>query len=42
MGKIKVAGAMTPAGGRAPYLPHDPLTSLDATAPTRPLTSGRF
>ncbi|MGG6739844.1 UNVERIFIED_CONTAM: metallopeptidase TldD-related protein, partial [Streptococcus suis] len=31
-GKIKVAGAMTPAGGRALYLPHDPLTSLDATA----------
>jgi len=31
-GKIKVAGAMSPAGGRALYLPHDPLTSLDATA----------
>ncbi|AON53662.1 metalloprotease TldD [Herbaspirillum seropedicae] len=31
-GKIKVAGAMTPGGGRALYLPHDPLTSLDATA----------
>lgn len=31
-GKIKVAGAMTPAGGRALYLPHDPLNSLDATA----------
>ncbi|MCP1576781.1 protease TldD [Herbaspirillum rubrisubalbicans] len=31
-GKIKVAGAMTQAGGRALYLPHDPLTSLDATA----------
>ena len=31
-GKIKVAGAMSPAGGRALYLPHDPLNSLDATA----------
>jgi 4-amino-4-deoxy-L-arabinose transferase-like glycosyltransferase len=31
-GKIKVAGAMIPGGGRALYLPHDPLTSLDATA----------
>ncbi|EOA04882.1 Zn-dependent protease [Herbaspirillum frisingense GSF30] len=31
-GKIKVAGSMIPAGGRALYLPHDPLTSLDATA----------
>ncbi|QNB06618.1 metalloprotease TldD [Herbaspirillum frisingense] len=31
-GKVKVAGSMIPAGGRALYLPHDPLTSLDATA----------
>jgi TldD protein len=31
-GKVKVAGAMTPVGGRALYLPHDPLASLDATA----------
>ena len=31
-GKIKVAGAITPVGGRALYLPHDPLASLDATA----------
>jgi TldD protein len=31
-GKAKVAGSMAPAGGRALYLPHDPLVSLDATA----------
>ncbi|WDZ97362.1 metalloprotease TldD [Herbaspirillum sp. WKF16] len=31
-GKVKVAGSMIPAGGRALYLPHDPLNSLDATA----------
>jgi len=31
-GKVKVAGAMTPVGGRALYLPHDPLASLDAAA----------
>ncbi len=31
-GKIKVANSMTPQGGRALYLPHDPLASLDATA----------
>ncbi|ONN64639.1 metalloprotease TldD [Herbaspirillum sp. VT-16-41] len=34
-GKVKVAGSMIPAGGRALYLPHDPLTSLDATAKVR-------
>jgi TldD protein len=31
-GKIKVASGMTQQGGRALYLPHDPLVSLDATA----------
>ncbi len=31
-GKIKVAGKMTPVGGRALYMPHDPLVSLDAAA----------
>ncbi|MGV7208818.1 metalloprotease TldD [Oxalobacteraceae bacterium A2-2] len=31
-GKVKVAGAMTPHGGRSLYLPHDPLASLDAAA----------
>ncbi len=31
-GKVKVASAMTPTGGRALYLPNDPLASLDATA----------
>ena len=31
-GKIKVAGSMTPQGGRSLYLPHDPLNSLDAAA----------
>ncbi|SFV10715.1 metalloprotease TldD [Pseudoduganella namucuonensis] len=31
-GKIKVASSMTQQGGRALYLPHDPLVSLDATA----------
>jgi len=31
-GKIKVAGGMTQVGGRALYLPNDPLASLDATA----------
>ncbi|MYM35591.1 metalloprotease TldD [Duganella sp. FT94W] len=31
-GKVKVAGAMNHVGGRALYLPHDPLVSLDATA----------
>ncbi|CAN7525007.1 metalloprotease TldD [Pseudoduganella sp. LjRoot289] len=31
-GKIKVASGMTQVGGRSLYLPHDPLTSLDATA----------
>ncbi|GAA4025470.1 metalloprotease TldD [Actimicrobium antarcticum] len=30
-GKIKVAGVAQPSGGRALYLPNDPLTSLDAT-----------
>jgi TldD protein len=30
-GKIKVASAIQPVGGRSLYLPHDPLTSLDAT-----------
>ena len=30
-GKVKVAGDAQPAGGRALYLPNDPLTSLDAT-----------
>ncbi len=31
-GKIKVAAGAQIAGGRALYLPHDPLASLDATA----------
>ena len=30
-GKIKVASSVQAAGGRALYLPHDPLASLDAT-----------
>jgi len=31
-GKVKVAGHMRQQGGRALYLPNDPLASLDATA----------
>jgi TldD protein len=31
-GKIKVASSMRDTAGRALYLPHDPLTSLDSTA----------
>ena len=31
-GKVKIASAMQQQGGRALYLPHDPLASLDATA----------
>ena len=34
-GRVKVAGAMAPRGGRSLYLPHDPLTSMDATAKVR-------
>jgi TldD protein len=34
-GRVKVAGTMTAKGGRDLYLPHDPLTSLDATAKVR-------
>jgi len=30
-GKIKVASSIQPVGGRSLYLPHDPLSSLDAT-----------
>jgi TldD protein len=30
-GRIKVASSISPAGGRALYLPNDPLASLDAT-----------
>lgn len=30
-GRVKIAGSMQPKGGRSLYLPHDPLTSLDAT-----------
>jgi TldD protein len=30
-GKVKVAGSTQHAGGRALYLPNDPLTSMDAT-----------
>ena len=30
-GRVKVAGVTQPAGGRALYLPNDPLTSLGAT-----------
>eukprot|EP01042_Synura_sphagnicola_P011035 gene11035-14115_t len=30
-GKIKIGGNVLPSGGRSLYLPHDPLTSLDAT-----------
>ena len=36
-GKVKVAGTAQPAGGRALYLPNDPLTSLDATEKVRML-----
>jgi TldD protein len=31
-GKIKVATAARPSGGRSLYLPHDPIASLDAAA----------
>jgi TldD protein len=31
-GKIKVAGNMTPVGGRSLYMPNDPLVSLDAAS----------
>ena len=31
-GRVKIAGSMQANGGRSLYLPHDPLTSLDATA----------
>ncbi|HEY4542736.1 MAG TPA: metalloprotease TldD [Noviherbaspirillum sp.] len=31
-GKVKIASTVRPVGGRALYLPHDPLVSLDATA----------
>jgi len=31
-GKVKVAGKMTPVGGRSLYMPHDPLVSLDAAS----------
>lgn len=34
-GRVKVAGSMKSRGGRSLYLPHDPLTSLDATAKVR-------
>ncbi|MGZ3183912.1 MAG: metalloprotease TldD [Telluria sp.] len=34
-GRVKVAGAMAPSGGRALYLPNDPLASLDAAAKVR-------
>ncbi|MGN6389348.1 MAG: metalloprotease TldD [Burkholderiaceae bacterium] len=34
-GRVKVASSMNAGGGRALYLPHDPLTSLDATAKVR-------
>jgi TldD protein len=34
-GKAKIASTIRPAGGRALYLPHDPLLSLDATAKVR-------
>ncbi|HJV50701.1 MAG TPA: metalloprotease TldD [Noviherbaspirillum sp.] len=34
-GKIKVASAVQPAGGRSLYLPNDPLNSLDATEKVR-------
>ncbi|RJF94962.1 metalloprotease TldD [Noviherbaspirillum saxi] len=30
-GKVKVASSVQPVGGRSLYLPHDPLSSLDAT-----------
>lgn len=30
-GRVKIAGSMQAKGGRSLYLPHDPLTSLDAT-----------
>jgi TldD protein len=31
-GRVKVATATRPSGGRSLYLPHDPITSLDAAA----------
>ncbi|MCG2585899.1 metalloprotease TldD [Massilia sp. TS11] len=34
-GRVKVAGRMQPAGGRALYLPNDPLASLDAADKVR-------
>jgi TldD protein len=34
-GKVKVAGAMQPSGGRTLYLPNDPLSSLEATEKVR-------
>ena len=34
-GRIKVAAAVKASGGRSLYLPHDPLTSLDATEKVR-------
>ncbi|HYD97700.1 MAG TPA: metalloprotease TldD [Noviherbaspirillum sp.] len=34
-GKVKVASAIQPVGGRSLYLPHDPLASLDATEKVR-------
>jgi TldD protein len=34
-GKIKVPSTVQPSGGRELYLPHDPLTSLDATEKVR-------
>ena len=30
-GKVKIGGSVVASGGRSLYLPHDPLTSLDAT-----------
>ena len=34
-GRVKVAARVQPAGGRSLYLPHDPLSSLDATEKVR-------
>jgi TldD protein len=34
-GKVKVAGSHRPSGGRALYLPHDPLVSLEAADKVR-------
>jgi TldD protein len=34
-GRVKVAAAVQPSGGRSLYLPHDPVSSLEATGKVR-------